>query len=287
MLHFTAIEVLDVSHNQLIDLSPISVLVTLRELNCSHNRIVSLGFVGALPTLRILHASHNRITTITAQMPDTLIECDLSENSIDSVEFLQYQVPDTVERLDFSGNGVTDVIELRYVAVFTGLLVLSTGLLEAHPDLQLVQFARHLCPTLAIFDGVDCDSEEPSPDFPDSEQLFQVLLDGDEEALCSLLHKADTRFIWAPATFLPFEPEDLSFDSLDLGPIREHLAELERRLPGVHETEDEAEEDMAEYQPERFELLRQEVDDMKAEVRDLLKMVYVHDSAVKSLFLRA
>jgi hypothetical protein len=287
MTQFMAIEILDVSHNQLVDLSSISVLMTLRELNCSHNRIVSLGFVGALPALRVLHASHNRITTVTAQIPETLTECDLSYNSIDSVEFLQYQFPETVERLDFSGNGISDVIELRYVAVFTGLLLLSTGLLELHPDLQLVQFARHLCPTLAVFDGVDCDSEEPSPDFPDSEQLFQVLLNGDEETLCSLLHKEDTRFTWAPATFLPFEEDVPSFDSQDLGPIRQHLAELERRVPGAHDSEDDAEEDAPEYPPERFELLRQEVEDMKAEVRDLLKMVYVHDSAVKDLFLQA
>jgi hypothetical protein len=101
-----------------------------------------------------------------------------------------------------------------------------------------------------------------------------------------LLRKDEVQFEWDPPAYLPFEEDLASFDSEDLAPIRDQLEDLEHRLPKLSELPIEEESD-SEVNMEQFERLRTEVDQMKAEVRDLLKLLYVHDGAVKNLLLQS
>jgi hypothetical protein len=285
MSKFTSLRSIDLSSNQFVDLSPLSVLKGLRELDCSHNQIVSLAFTAPLVNLTVLRAAYNRVTTIAAQMPDSLSECDISHNEFASVEFLQFKFSPALERLDISGNLIRDVVELRYLSVFPNLLVLNAGFVDAHRDLHLIPFVRYLCPALALFDGVDCSECEPPDEFPEPDQLYDVLVRGDDADLCDLIRRSEPSIAWAPPTFIAFREEELPADD-GLAEAEEQLAELEGRLPLFEQEVPEPEPAFAPPNPAEIERMRAELAEMKAQLTEIVRLVYVHDQAVRAAYRR-
>jgi hypothetical protein len=279
---FSLLRTVDLSNNQLVDLSPLTVVKTLRELNCSGNRLVSLAFLASLPGLVILRAAHNRIATVTTKMPDSLLDCDLSHNEISTVEFLQFKFPGTLQRLDISSNLITTVVELRYVSVFFNLLVLTTGHLAKHPDLEILAFVKYLCPSLTLFDGVDCRDVVEPPDFPRSGDLYDCVVRGSDDDLCQLLARKEARIEWSLPTFVPFR--EVAEETGDLTELAAMVDDIEARLARVQEPPPA--NAIPAPNPLEVEKMRQEIIEMKQQVADLVKLLYVHDAAVRQAFLR-
>jgi hypothetical protein len=279
MADFSMLRSLDISHNQLVDLTHISAIKPLRELDCSHNRIVSLAFVGPLTNLEILRASHNRIATVVAQMPEPLIDCDLSSNELSSFEFLQRKFPFSLERLDISSNLVGDVIELRYLSVFNNLTCLNTGILASHPNLQVLRLVKHICPTLTLFDGADCtDVVTDAVQFPADEELYEVLVHGTEDELCHLIEYPDLTVKWTEPSFIEYE-EDL--EAKELEDLERRIGQIEQRLPRIPEPQAPP---VYNGKADEIKAMRREIQDLRDQLGKLLDLLYVQDRAVREIF---
>lgn len=273
--NFTVLRTLDISRNRFIDLSPISSITSLRVLDCSENRIVSLGFVTSLVNLEVLRASHNRISTVAVQMPETLIDVDLSNNEIVSLDFLQHKFPPTIQRLDISSNLVSEVISLRVIAVFTHLRTLNVGLLESNRDIQLLALVKHLCPSLVLFDGAECPEEMP-PNFPNPDYLLDVLVRGNESELRSIIQSDEKKITWDEPQFITFNEVTPPSPILSL---EKKLENLERKLPLLAKKVENS-------SPSKKAVIQQmfhDINELKAQISVISNMIYIHDQAMKGI----
>lgn len=273
--NFTVLRTLDISRNRFIDLSPVSAITSLRVLDCSENRIVSLGFVAPLVNLEILRASHNRISTVAIQMPESLIDVDLSNNEIVSLDFLQHKFPLTLQRLDISSNLVSEVISLRVIAVFTHLHTLNVGLLESNRDINLLALVKHLCPSLVLFDGVECPEEMP-PNFPNPDHLLDVLVRGNESELRSLIQNNETKITWDEPQFIPFNEETPPSPILSL---EKQIEKLEKKLPILSKKVENS-------SPSKKAIIQQmyrDINELKSQISVISNMIYFHDKAMKEI----
>ena len=286
MMAFSFLRTLNLSHNQLVDVTNLATLRSLRELDISHNRIVSIGFAASLTNLEILKASHNRIATVAAQMPDSLIDCNLSFNEISSVEFLQHKFPTTLERLDFSSNMINEVMELRYLAVFTNLSVVRSGLLQKNRDLMMTQYVKHICPSIKLFDGEECQDEPDTEDFPNEDDLFEVLMNGDEQTLRQMLSKTSKDIVWEAPSFVAYEDEEV---------LPDDVRRLEREIADLEDQARARAQPPSPPQPvvrpppaldrAKIREMKAEVAEIKTQLSAFLKMLFVHDRAVQDLLL--
>ena len=290
MSDFSFLRTLNLSHNQLVDVGNLASLRSLRELDISHNRIVSIGFVSALSSLEILKASHNRIATVAAQMPDSLIDCNLSFNELSTVEFLQHKFPTTLERLDFSSNMIDQVMELRYLAVFTNLSVVRSGLLQKNRDLMMIPYVKHICPSIKVFDGEDCPDDVPCESFPNEDDLFEVLMSGDEQTLCQMLTKPSQDLVWEPPAFVAYEEDEAGSEEVQR--LERQIMDLEAEARARPPPEPEPEPEPSRVtRPQKIDSakireMKTEVAEIKAQLEVLLKMLFVHDQAVQELLLQ-
>lgn len=275
MSGFTSLRSLDLSHNNIIDITPLSSLKLLRELNISNNRIVSLAVIGNLSSLEVLNASYNRITTIAAQMPDSLLDCDISYNEMSSVEFLQHKFPVTMCRIDFTGNMINNPMELRYLAVFPNITEVGSGMVDRFRDLHMIPYLKHVCPSVFTFDGIDVIDAIDPEGFPSEDDLFEVLMNGDETVLRQMLQKVETKVEWAAPSFVPFEEE---FDAEAVRSVENLLERVERKI-------DTNDTHQVTPSPNAAQIreMRAEVAEMKEQLSALLRMLYVHDQAVRNL----
>jgi hypothetical protein len=215
-------------------------------------------------------------------MPDSLLDCDLSHNEISSFEFLQFKFPVALQRLNISSKLITTVVELRYVSVFEKLLVLTSGHLTRHQDLELLAFVKYLCPSLTLFDGVDCSDVAEPPDFPESDQLFDAVTRGSDDELCQLLKRKEAAIEWSVPTFIPFrevadEPEDLTEIARMVENMEARLARMQEAPPANV---------IPAPNPFEVERMKHDVLEMKRQVADLVKLLYVHDTAVRQAYLQ-
>jgi Leucine-rich repeat (LRR) protein len=78
-----ALQQLDLSHNAVTDLSALSALTNLITLDVSHNSVSTLNPVCSIPTVSVLKASHNQISNIDAMRQLTVLQVlDLSYNTV-------------------------------------------------------------------------------------------------------------------------------------------------------------------------------------------------------------
>ena len=277
---FSMLRYLDLSNNKIADASPLHQLRSLRELDISGNRITNIAFAERLDNLEVLRASRNRIRQILIPLPENLAELDISSNELTNLDFMERNIPLGIEKMDVSGNAIDSLISLRYLAVFQQLHTFTVGLLPLFKNLKVLQYVKHLCPSLEYFDDVSCATTD-TPDF-DTERLIEILVSLNENDLEDLLRDGNVgELSWEEPVFVQFEE-----DTLPMTPIRA----LNDRLKAI-ETEISNKNDENPLIPSPKLDIRQEIADLKQTVDELsqqmlkvVELLYVHDKALERIW---
>ena len=294
---FARLRYLDLSQNNLQDVSPLASLTSLLELDISFNHIIDINFIQNLISLEILHASNNELNQIGNVLPERLIELDLSNNMLNSLDFLDSPnvsndpFPFGLEKLIISGNNISEIINLRYITVFSKLRELDVGLLdeEENRNLQLLPFVKSLCPTIQIFDETDMTNVDELAVNP--EDLIQVLTSGSEQALRDFISDVDVGIKWDEPVFIEFD------DDSPMTPLKN----LESRVRSLEEKVDDESfstpvkgEDhqigtlLSPYgKPDDNQLIssmQHDIAEMKQQIAQIAKLLYVHDCALRQIW---
>ena len=147
---------LKLTHNQVSDVSPLGALVNLQDLGLSDNQIQDVGNLGNLTQLRTLGLSGNRVVE-TGPLGHlvALTELDLSRNRLTDVHALDGLTGDpTLTELDLSDNGVTSVHSLTGLTALTHLTLRDNQIkdlspLSALPALSMLNVAGNQVRTAA------------------------------------------------------------------------------------------------------------------------------------------
>ena len=289
MRQFAMLRYLDLSNNKIIDASPLFYLHTLRELDVSGNRITSLDFAEGLENLEVLRASRNRIREILVPLPDNLIDLEISSNEFTNLDFMEKNVPVGIEKIDVSGNSIDSLISLRYLAIFQQLHTFTVGLLDVFKGLKVLQYVKHLCPSIEYFDDVHCaDVEEP--DF-DTERLIDVLVSLNEADLEDLLSRGNIGEIaWEEPSFVQYEED--TFPTTPIRVLQDRIQAIEDEIAkqaddGVNR-KNGLENLLSPFQKKD---LRQDIADLKQLIQEMTQqmvkvaeLLYVHDRALEHLW---
>ena len=291
MRPFTMLRYLDLSNNKIVDVSPLYCLQSLRELDISNNRVTNLDFAEHLDSLEVLRASRNRIREVLVPLPDNLIDLDISNNELTNLDFMERNVPVGIEKIDVSGNAIDSLISLRFLAVFQQLHTFTVGLLEVFKRLKVLQYVKHLCPSLEFFDDVRCDHVE-EPDF-DTEKLIEILMNLNEGDLEDLLSDGTLgEIVWDEPAFVQYEEETIPGTPIRalqdrIKAIENEIANPSRQSP-TH-TQANGLENLLSPFPKSD--LNQEVQELKEGMRQLsqqmvkvAELLYIHDRGLKQLW---
>ena len=295
---FTRLRYLDLSSNNFQDLSPLGGLPSLLELDISNNFVQNLDFLRDLALLEVLHASNNKISRVIC-LPENLIDIDLSNNNLKSLEFLDSPnegsnepFPHGLERLNISGNNITQIISLRYITVFLQLRELDVGLLDANRNLQLLPFVKSLCPSLQTFDGADLrDVDEYAFNLED---LIQVLTSGSEQALRSFISGIETGIRWDPPTFIDYDddtpPTPLKTIEDRLRVLEERVADDQYATPTKNKYQNQTATLISPYNEQDdnavIAAMQNEINELKQQVAQIAEILYVHDRALRQLWVQ-
>ena len=132
-----------------------------------------------------------------------------------------------IEKIDVSGNSIDSLISLRYLAVFQQLHTFTVGLLDVFKGLKVLQYVKHLCPSIEYFDDVHCaDVEEP--DF-DTERLIDILVSLNEEDLEDLLSGGNIGEIaWEEPAFVQYEED--TFPTTPIRVLQDRIQAIEEEI---------------------------------------------------------
>jgi Leucine-rich repeat (LRR) protein len=108
-----SVKVLSVKGNQLQDLSGISKFVNLEVVACDNNKVRNLENMKVMEYLRILTATSNGTTSICFPSNGSLEHVDLSDNNLDSMNFLKDGY--NLVSLKLSENNFTTFMECAVV----------------------------------------------------------------------------------------------------------------------------------------------------------------------------
>ncbi|KAH0785263.1 leucine-rich repeat domain-containing protein [Histomonas meleagridis] len=278
MTPFTYLRYLNLSNNRISDLTPLRKVETLCKLDCSHNKITNLDFVESLINLETLNASHNKISDITVPLPQSLIELNISQNEISNLDFFEDKIPKDIEEIDVSSNLFDTLVNLRFITVFQQLRVLNTSLQEKNEDIKVAEFAKHLCPSLEVFDGIRCDDVDDIE--IDNDELVNVLIDVSESDLRKLLlHSCgDNQIKWEKAQFIPFEEEP---QSTPIMALTKRIQSIESRLPVIQPRVQLIKDDSIESE---IQNLKEEITEIKEQISKIAEILFVHDKGLKTLW---
>lgn len=279
MSSFVLLRQLDLSNNALKDLSPLIGVSSLRTLNCSYNHLTSLTFLTGLPNIEIFYAQNNGITEIKFAIPKTLIDCNISNNSISSLDFLQLKTnvagPDSLELFDISGNPISGIMELRYISVCSQLHVLKTGLLELNKDIDLLSYVKYLCPSLDYFDDNECTN---IAEFEESRanDLVHILLSESEARLKQFLSSPDGGVWWSSEpSFQTISDTELTTPLKEIGTEIQNLQDQIATLGKMHP--------ISSKNMQRIKTLNNDILKLQTQLSDAFKIIFVHDNALKLL----
>lgn len=114
---------LDLGHNLISDLSPLSDLLKLDYLNIAHNKISDITPIEDLKTLTYLHLTGNMITDISTLASFTGLETlTIGENRIEDISALRNMLQ--LRFLSIEKNKISDISVIRYL---TSLEILYLG----------------------------------------------------------------------------------------------------------------------------------------------------------------
>lgn len=288
IVSFAALRYLDLSNNKFSDLSILESVPSLRELDISGNRLRSIEFCASLADLEVLRASRNRIREVSFKLPQNLIDLDLSTNEIASLDFMEKNVPVGIEKIDVSGNQIDTLVSLRFLAVFQQLHTFTVGLLTLFPGAKVLQYVKHLCPSIEYFDDTPCAQVE-EPEF-DTDKLIDILVNVDEQELEALLRDGPGGGLeWSPATFIPFEDDVKSVTPL--AELQNRLKALEDALPRTPQVQKQRQQvDMlispyaAPEESQEMKELRGDISELKQQMAKVAELLYVHDQALRQIW---
>jgi hypothetical protein len=284
MRPFTILRSLNLANNQLTDISAVGSLRNLRELDISGNEITSLSCFEGLANLEILRARGNRIAAITAPLPDSLAIVDLADNAFTDLEFMGSCLSrDGLQSLDVSGNHIETLISLRHLSLFSALAALKVGILDLVPGVPALQFVKVLCPSLETFDDENLGDVEG--DF-DDDQLIDHLVDGTEDSLRQfLMGSVGAQIAWQKPEFIEFreDPSPLSDLETRVKTLEDKLLHTPRRHDAAQLGHLLSPFGKPENSPE-LQGLRQDIGDLKSQVVQIAKILYVHDRALMQIW---
>jgi Leucine-rich repeat (LRR) protein len=106
-----SLQTLDISGQNLIDLSPLSMLTNLTVLNIENNQIADLSYLSDMTKLSILYASSNKLTSLSGLGGDlALTEIYVANNQITSIDALTSLKK--LKSLDITNNKVGSILPL-------------------------------------------------------------------------------------------------------------------------------------------------------------------------------
>ena len=290
IVSFSALRYLDLSNNKFLDLAILESVPSLRELDISGNRLRSIDFCASLPDLEVLRASRNRIREISFKLPQNLIDLDLSNNEIASLDFMEKNVPIGIEKIDVSGNQIDTLVSLRFLAVFQQLHTFTVGLLTLFPGAKVLQYVKHLCPAIEYFDDTPCAQIE-EPEF-DTDKLIDILVNVDEQELESLLRDGPRGAVeWSAPTFIPFE-DDVK-EVTPIAQLQSRLKALEDALPRTPPPSREKQRGQldllispypAQDESQELKELRSDIAELKQQMAKVAELLYVHDQALRQIW---
>jgi small GTP-binding protein len=120
LTNLSHIEALDLSNNNIVNISIFKELVRLKKLNCNGNEISDISVLQNLVYLEHLSFSENKISDISClQNLVHLSHLDFSFNQISDISYLQGL--SNLTSLDFSSNQVSDISYLQELSNLTSL----------------------------------------------------------------------------------------------------------------------------------------------------------------------
>lgn len=263
MSGFTSLKELDLSRNKFEDLSPLSPLINLRRLNISSNKVRNLDFIQNLQNLEEIIASNNKIAEIQCSFPPNITYVDLSLNELTNLSFLDEKFPTNVESIDVSQNSIDQIIELKYISVFQNLRDFKVGLLDVHPDLNLLPYVKYLCPSLEFFD--DAKIENSDSNLINDDELLNILMHGTEQQLHDFLSNKEPTVEWDEPKFIPFEEQQ---------PPTPTSKAMNDNLLSPYQQDD----------THIIHAVQQELVEIKSQIAKIAELLYVHDKALEQLW---
>ena len=131
LAHLTNLTDLHLGSNQLVDLTPLAHLTNLTKLNLRYNQIADLTPLASLTNLRWLELHHNQITDVAPLAHLTnLIELDLGGNHVDLTSLAGFN---NLQTLVLWGNQITDLTPLAHLNNLTGLYLGGNQITDLTP----------------------------------------------------------------------------------------------------------------------------------------------------------
>ena len=149
--HLTALQRLDLSDNQITDLTPLNQLTNLNNLGLNDNRIVNLTPLAFLTNLETLWLASNQIVDITPLNPLTNLETLwLASNQI--VDITPLNPLTNLETLELADNQIVDITPLNQLTNLAWLLLGYNQIVDLSPLTQLTKLSWLRLPRNEIVD---------------------------------------------------------------------------------------------------------------------------------------
>lgn len=128
---FCLLKILNISNNQIRDLTPIGEIKTITELNASWNQISKIETIKKLTNLQNIDLSHNRIQDISIMNKfSKLTKLNLAENKVKDASAISSLI---LTELDISNNRLTDLTDIARIGSLLKLSVNSNKIESIEP----------------------------------------------------------------------------------------------------------------------------------------------------------
>ncbi|CAM9913886.1 unnamed protein product [Lampetra fluviatilis] len=134
----SSLQTLDISHNQLTDVTAVSVLPSLEELQACGNQLSGIPELSCCEQLKVLDLSDNRITQTVdhISLPKHLNALNLSGNVLSSLE--SFGILSSLQDLDLSCNKIQTLRGISELFPLLETLNIANNLVSSWQDLKLL-----------------------------------------------------------------------------------------------------------------------------------------------------
>lgn len=143
---FQNLRYLSLRGNAIEDLAPIAKLSKLIELDISQNSLATLPNLAELTSLKVLAATHNQLTALNAaELPQSLLRIDYADNPL-AADGINLALPE-LKYLNLSSCGLETIAPLRSRSLIE-LSVMNNGItsidgIDALPNLEILILSRN------------------------------------------------------------------------------------------------------------------------------------------------
>jgi len=130
--HCVNLQTLNLQENQIIDISPLSMLNNLQTLNLFANQITDISLLSELTNLQLLDLGVNQLTNISPlNRLANLIDLSLGNNRI--IDISPLSILTNLQKLDLPGNQLTDISSLSGLINLQSLNLSGNQLTDISP----------------------------------------------------------------------------------------------------------------------------------------------------------